>query len=461
MRRLAIGLGSAVLFFGVYSCGSSPPDSIFGPNGPNGPDGTDPNRPPDFNPNDPNNPKPPPGPCEGLQCQVVQCPNGGTTSLSGKVYAPEGTVPLYNAIVYVPNAPLDPFPSGVQCDQCGKVSGKPVTSTLTNEKGEFRLTNVPSGTDIPVVVQIGKWRKKFTVPAITQCVDTPLAATDTRLPRSRGEGDMPQMAITSGTADSLECFMRKLGIIDAEFSPPTGAGAVHFFRGNGSQITGGTADGPALWGAAATMKKYDIVVLSCEGSENRGNKDPHMQNVLDYLNAGGKVFSSHYHYVWFRYGAQPLPTTANWTPTGGNSPFSVDTTFPKGNSFADWLVNVGASTTRGQIDLTGVRNSVQAYNPATSRQWIHSPATQSSKYMSFNTPIGTPPDQQCGRAVFSDVHVSGNGSTAAFPGWCAASNSGPLTAQEKALLFLFFDLSSCVTDESKPPTAPPAVPPPR
>ena len=30
-----------------------------------------------------------------------------------------------------------------------------------------------------------------------------------------------------------------------------------------------------------------------------------------------------------------------------------------------------------------------------------------SKYLTFNTPVGTPTAAQCGRATFSDVHLSG------------------------------------------------------
>lgn len=37
-----------------------------------------------------------------------------------------------------------------------------------------------------------------------------------------------------------------------------------------------------------------------------------------------------------------------------------------------------------------------------------------------------------------------------FPGSC----SKELTPEEKGLAFLFFDLSSCVQDDTKPPTAP-------
>jgi hypothetical protein len=69
-------------------------------------------------------------PCAGLQCQQQACPNSGTTSLSGTVYAPNGKLPLYNVAVYVPNAPLDPFVQGVSCERCGTLaSGKPVPSS--------------------------------------------------------------------------------------------------------------------------------------------------------------------------------------------------------------------------------------------------------------------------------------------------------------------------------------------
>jgi hypothetical protein len=64
------------------------------------------------------------------------------------VYAPTPSQfgkpdPIYNAIVYVPNGDLQPFPKGATCDQCGAVaSGDPIAVALSASDGKFEIDNV-------------------------------------------------------------------------------------------------------------------------------------------------------------------------------------------------------------------------------------------------------------------------------------------------------------------------------
>jgi hypothetical protein len=78
-------------------------------------------------------------------------------------------------------------------------------------------------------------------------------------------------------------------------------------------------------------------------------------------------------------------------------------------------------------------------------------------YLSFDTPVNAPfqpdggPPAYCGRAVFSDLHVAGNPSTndsSPPPNGC---DDVDLSPQEKALEFMLFDLSSCVSSDTVPP----------
>src|SRR5262249_31063623 len=112
------------------------------------------------------------GPCaaDGWICRIDDCDGKPKTSVRAKVYDPAGKVPLYNVAVYVPNAPLDDIATGPVCETCATpVSGKPVASALTDAHGEFVMQDVPVGTGVPLVIQIGKWRRLIEMPEVKAC----------------------------------------------------------------------------------------------------------------------------------------------------------------------------------------------------------------------------------------------------------------------------------------------------
>ncbi len=415
--------------------------------------------------------------CQGLACQVGldACAAGSPTRLRGVVYDPAGNLPLYNVSVYVPNAPLAPIADGAVCETCdATLSGEPIATALSGVDGRFVLEGVPSGQNIPLVMQVGRWRRQVNIPLVSACADN--AVTDvnlTRLPRNRNEGHIPRIAVSTGGSDALECLLRRIGIDDSEFTTDTGDGRVHMYFGrNGTQSfqAGGPQFGTAvsLWSSLPKLESYDMIVLSCEGGQQPDEKAPYIGNMEAYVNGGGRAFLSHLHYYWLRLGTPPLRSTATYNQPGSDlapTVAAINQTFPKGQALAEWLLAVNASTVLGQLPVEGAQQSV-ANVIAPTQSWISLPQFNDVvEYMTFNTPVGAAPEEQCGRAVLTDIHIQAkiegpNGDEGGddsdtdkpFPSGCAATPSSP---QAKALEFMFFDLSACVTPDDRTPVAPP------
>jgi hypothetical protein len=417
------------------------------------------------------------GPCANLQCQVVDCAgrNQPDTTITGIVFDPAGVNPLYNVIVYIPNAAVEPFKPGVVCDQCGVLaSGAPVVATLTGPDGRFVLPHAPAGGDIPLVLQLGKWRKQLVIPFVAACQDTLMAdPSQMRLPAKQSEGDMPQMAVATGGCDPFECLLRKIGVDDSEFTDASGSGKVHVYQGTGgAPISAATVPAAQLW-AGSGITSYDLVVNACECAEEPAEKpQSSIDNLVAYANAGGRLFNTHYHYYWIdptKITSQPAvaanpawQSTAVFMPEeeGTSSIFGyIDETFPKGLAFAQWMFNVGGSTALGSFPLAQVRYNASMANPPSTR-WVSNPNTGQTEIASdallhytFNTPVGLPPNLQCGKVLFSDFHVvaPAEGDGATFPQECDTTSMSP---QELALEFMLFDLSACVQQDTQTPEPP-------
>ncbi len=401
-------------------------------------------------------------PCTGLCLLQTPCAGGATTSISGTVYAPNGTDPLVNVLVYVPNAPVQPFAPGVSCDNCGSsVTGSPLVSAITAIDGTFTLANMPAGANIPLVIQNGRWRRQVVVPTVTACTNTPVATTLTRFPRTQSEGDIPLMAFSTGNVDSLECALRKVGVADSEFTAPSGGGRIHLYVGLNDPTTyaEGGAGAPGsptedqLWTTQAELNRYDMVLFPCQGDATTRTTAV-KQNLVNYANAGGRVFATHFSYIWLA-GAAPFSSTASWdvnqaTHLTDPQVGTIDTTFPKGLALAQWLHGLYPTTTLGQIQLADLRHDFDGVI-APSTLWISLTDPTYGKvpmHYTFNTPVGAPAAQQCGRVLFDDFHVESSESFPTegtiFPQECLG---GPMTQQEKMLEFMLFDLGSCVTPD--------------
>jgi hypothetical protein len=382
-----------------------------------------------------------PGQCtgSGYSCLVPKCtgiPSG--TTVSGKVYDPSGKLPIYGAVVYIPDQPdkladITQGPGNL-CGRCVQPSGTPVAGAVTGPDGSFVINQAPVGRQIPLVVQLGKWRRMTFVDVTNACANNAIVdseLTRLRLPRKASDGEkvaLPKIAIATGAGDRLQCLLLRMGIDPSEFTNPDGAGSINIY--NQSSVLGADPSGrydaalnngvtfpdaSALWSDINQLSKYDISLLACGGNQvamdpTRTTPNPITDQakatMVKYLSSGGRVLGEHYHSAWIKSfpakssspsnGGVPSPLgkdVASWfpyvdatdatssaVPAGSTVQAAIDTSFTKGQAFAAWLVASKAAPVSGTFPLVGEvkRTVIDQLGDATSAQrWLYQPASAS------------------------------------------------------------------------------------
>lgn len=383
-----------------------------------------------------------PGDCVGLACRQATCLDGETTRLIGTVFAPTAVDPdpLPGVIVYVPNAPVEPFAPGVDCARCEAPSGSPLVQTVTGVDGRFVLENVPGGPDVPLVIQQGRWRRQITIPTVTACGDNEVPVALTRLPRSQAEGDIPRLALVTGSEDPLECALGKM-IDPAEITSPSGTGRVHLYRENGNDLLVPLPGRADLLGNLTRLAEYDAVLLPCPSKEAYTGEEA--QNLIAYADMGGRVYSTHGGGWWLFEPAEAYPGLADLDnqPDPESVTATVDTSFARGQVFAEWLVLTGASPTIGELPIAEPQRFVDRVRPP-AQQWVYTESPRTVQHFTFDTPIDAADGEQCGRVLFSNFHAGSSLPDASlFPDSC---QGGALTPEETLVEFMLFDVTGCI-----------------
>lgn len=448
--------------------------------------------------------------CTGELCDdLPSCNGAATTRLTGTVRTPGrwesgwvNRIPVPNAIVYIPadiDSPLPAFMEGVEpgnAASCGRCEDEALVAdgesvlaaAVTDYRGQFTLEGrIPVGVPYRLVVKVGKWRRVVEVPAstTTACATTTLGHDLTRLPRNRNDGlsgtHLPKVAISTGRVDEMECVFYNFGVDQTEFTPPTGTGRFHLYRSNGTRTGSMTNDTSVadrvLYSDQDALNSYDLIVWDCEGQEQQ--HDAHDPKIESYVNAGGRMFASHFSYTWIE-GNGSLDQSASWNADGSGLFATGFVSLPSGPTrraganpvksvlFRDWLDWQGAltGTTAGvldspsepQFEIEDPRDRAGASVGPHTDEWVYRNNSGAKvQQLSFNTPYGADSDNICGRVAYSGFHVASadnNDDDDYFPGVC---NPGEMTAQEKVLVYMLFDLATCVS--SGEPPAPPSCTP--
>jgi hypothetical protein len=345
-----------------------------------------------------------------------------SVTFAGTVLAPNGTLPLSNALVYVTQQAPDAIPAGAYCDEC--VSLPDGSFAISAPDGSYSFTtDLPKGKAF-IVVQKGQFRRVRPVTIDAEGMLT-IPKDDTTIPgksdTAHGD-DVPKMVILKDDTDfdRIDDSLAKLGIAGVEVRTDR-----------------------SLLKNKAELMKYHVVFVPCGSSDDAMTQDAEAKANLDeFVKAGGKLYVTDWSYEFVR---QPFPGFLSWageTSTLGSAASGEEWDAPAtaaDQGLADWLTATGDATFQVKGNWTRLTsvNTQQGTDEkgasvdVTPKVWV----TAQNGSSSAVTPTTVSFQNQCGRVLFSTYHtesgVGGGGGTA-------------LLAQEKALLYVLLEVGVCV-----------------
>lgn len=385
--------------------------------------------------------------CGGGGGGTVEEEGGGggaqvSATLTGTLFAPDGTTPIGNALVYVEGssqasasaadrkfAAAVPDPS-----QCGVPPTASWAYTCTGADGSFTLD--------------GQWPTSAVLKAkkgafsLTQTVTSTSGGTV-----ALGSVALPatgvQMAVVKGSYDSVEDVLAKLGYGEVE-SGQLKPGTEKFALLDNDTSLYATDTGTGK----ANIFKYSIVFLNC-GTDEMSVTDPaRLQILRDYVNGGGRLYASDLAYDFVE---QAFPGQVDFHGSVGRSAASAETPDDAevGDSdiesqatldpvLRDWLATVqcasgaclGADNT-AKVDgfLSGWAVMEGPHAGADVRVWVKGPVTYSGQTTPVEKPLTVSFEVGSGRVTYTSYHNES----------FLASEAG-FSPVERIMQFLVFEL---------------------
>ena len=172
--------------------------------------------------------------------------------------------------------------------------------------------------------------------------------------------------------------------------------------GPGAHHSSTTPSETTLWGTQAAIDQYDMVYFACQGNQYDKTATAR-QIVANYANGGGRIFASHYAYVWL-YNVAAFSGTVTWLANKltvfHDDPGTgvIDTSFARSNLLAQWLQAIGATTTQGQVPVGGLFHDFTGVVPP-SLLWLRVNDTWAGNvpmHFTFDAPPGAAPANRAG-----------------------------------------------------------------
>ncbi|MCA9667904.1 MAG: hypothetical protein KC503_20040 [Myxococcales bacterium] len=368
-------------------------------------------------------------------------------TVSGKVYAPEGTIPIFGALVYAVVSDPAPIPDKVFCDRCVELpQGTP--NTRSSHDGAFELKLTPGTWKL--VTQKGAFRRvrEIVVPPAGLAVDPAITTLPQKTDATKGD-TIPKMVVIQGAWDAIESSLAKLGLgqVDANGSLVAGSETFTLYRCTLTQLLPPVVDCKPrppqdMLKDYALLSQYQILFLPCDSEWLDGViADPTVKaNLLRWIREGGRLYATDYQYDQIR---TLLPDYITWQGQSGVAGSAeLDSAYDAPAVVNDpdmkqWLAAQGVTTFDLQQSWTIIDSVHKVPTPSfdgktydvTPTVWVSGAVPGVGvKPATVSFPYG------CGRVLFSSYHTEG-----------AKSQGKSLLPQEKALLYVTLEVAVCLT----------------
>jgi len=348
-------------------------------------------------------------------------------TLKGTTYAPDGTLELPGAVVYLsPTLPTDE-PRGAVCDTCVDLTGKPSSATSKID-GTFELNVFAPGKQY-LVVEKGRFRRVREITLKAGANVAPAESTTIAGSNNPSVGDYaPKILVIPTSFSAYDNVHRTLSSLNFDFDELTDAAAVAALK------------------SSTKLKEYAFIFLPCgtndESSCSTGNAfDATVKARLkDYVKSGGRLYVTDYAYEYVR---QNWPRHIKWANSsetnpaidlgaacGGGSTTRAGTWEDPG--LKQWMGVVG-NRTAGE-DLEGIYTTVNGVGTVTGEDPSGAAIQVTPKIWvkADGKPATITFPDKCGRVLFSTNHTEGG------------AGGGGLLAQEKAIVYTLLEVSTCI-----------------
>lgn len=357
----------------------------------------------------------------------------GKTTLKGKTYAPNGTLPLAGVLVYETNTPPEPIPDHVYCDSCRVLPAG--TFVQSSADGSFELMG-HAGTRY-LVTEKGQFRRVRKIEVAADGTVQDVAKEITTLPGEPTTGADGQSDTTArialmeepaaGDNDPIQQALLALGITN--------------WTNFGDDLDKVNAD---------NLAGFHIALFPCDGSSLNKPGGDERQALRSFVQAGGKVYASDWSHQFVDEPFEEFFKHPNrvWGAGDGEPGVQAPAGQYEDDGLKAWLGSVSPNEDPMQTHFEGVWSTYLGVQPATVPDvagsgthlvtpHVYASVTETSG-LYFSKEAATSMEFGCGRALLSTFHVHGG-------------TSSSLLMQEKALLYMLLDVSTCIGEPGEGP----------